>query len=58
MLARKQLGLKHSSAVAQCKSLLVGKQKKAEEKENGGQKIVLGRLSCKKERENSPVTLR
>ena len=29
MLACKQLGLKHSSAVAQCKSSLVGKQKKA-----------------------------
>ena len=41
--------LTHNSAGAQCKSSLVGKQKKAEEKENGKRKIVLGQLSCKKE---------
>ena len=35
MLARKRSSLIHSSAAAQCKSSLVGKQKKVEEKENG-----------------------
>ena len=41
--------LTHNSAGAQCKYSLVGEQKKAEEKENGKKKIVLGQLSRKKE---------
>ena len=49
MLARKRSSLIHSSVAAQCKSPLVGKQKKVEEKENGKKKNHSGTAVTQKE---------